>query len=436
MSKKIAVIGGGIAGLACAYQLQESGHTVTLYEKNPHVGGRMSSRSKDGLLFDIGATHLIPLYSRIRHYSKKWDIPFHEMDFVTYGLVRNGTIKPIYQQISRVTRAKLALTYMKVGNTIENTFNLSNAAQFDTTDGYTDMEQRVNKEAADYLADPFTAAYQFHGARKISKAALDAILQSLKREVAQWQLHRTKDGMQALPDAFAAAINDVRKNTPVNSVVADEETGKVHIAASDGTEIYDGVVFASTANATEEMYTNPTDAQATLLHATEYAPTISLAFKVKKDQIPKTSITWVPRVENEFFSGISNEQMKGDDLINNDGDTLLCTWLHADKAAELMDKTDEEVFAITRKAFTEMCPWITDESELRPHDLERWTHSMPVFKKGHIKLVVDFLKNKDGQGAQQVWFCGDYLNSPWTEGALQCGERVAKRVTAHFESAQ
>jgi NADPH-dependent glutamate synthase beta subunit-like oxidoreductase len=39
--KKVAVIGGGPAGMAAAYQLRKIGHGVTVYEKDPELGGMM-----------------------------------------------------------------------------------------------------------------------------------------------------------------------------------------------------------------------------------------------------------------------------------------------------------------------------------------------------------------------------------------------------------
>jgi glutamate synthase (NADPH/NADH) small chain len=39
--KRVAVIGGGPAGLAAAQQLARAGHAVTVFEKNAHVGGLM-----------------------------------------------------------------------------------------------------------------------------------------------------------------------------------------------------------------------------------------------------------------------------------------------------------------------------------------------------------------------------------------------------------
>jgi glutamate synthase (NADPH/NADH) small chain len=37
--KRVAIVGSGPAGLACAQQLARAGHTVTLYEKNDRIGG-------------------------------------------------------------------------------------------------------------------------------------------------------------------------------------------------------------------------------------------------------------------------------------------------------------------------------------------------------------------------------------------------------------
>lgn len=57
MSKKhIAIIGAGTAGLASAIRLQTLGYQVTLFEKNPRVGGRMYRFEKNGFQFDVGPT--------------------------------------------------------------------------------------------------------------------------------------------------------------------------------------------------------------------------------------------------------------------------------------------------------------------------------------------------------------------------------------------
>jgi monoamine oxidase len=54
---RVAVVGAGIAGLHCAYRLQQSGVDVTVYEASTRVGGRMFTAhdvSYDGQLFELG----------------------------------------------------------------------------------------------------------------------------------------------------------------------------------------------------------------------------------------------------------------------------------------------------------------------------------------------------------------------------------------------
>src|SRR5260221_6433780 len=45
--KKVAVVGSGPAGLACAQQLARAGHEVTLFEKNDRIGGLLRYRVPD-----------------------------------------------------------------------------------------------------------------------------------------------------------------------------------------------------------------------------------------------------------------------------------------------------------------------------------------------------------------------------------------------------
>jgi phytoene desaturase len=58
---RVAVVGGGIAGLATAALLAADGHEVDLFEQRDEVGGRAGSRSTDGFRFDTGPSwYLMP----------------------------------------------------------------------------------------------------------------------------------------------------------------------------------------------------------------------------------------------------------------------------------------------------------------------------------------------------------------------------------------
>jgi renalase len=55
--RHFAVIGAGIAGMACARTLAQAGHKVTVFEKSHSAGGRMSTRSTEFGSFDHGAQY-------------------------------------------------------------------------------------------------------------------------------------------------------------------------------------------------------------------------------------------------------------------------------------------------------------------------------------------------------------------------------------------
>jgi oxygen-dependent protoporphyrinogen oxidase len=51
---RVAVVGGGIAGLAAAFYLEEAGHQVTLYEASRHLGGKIHTLDLHGRPVELG----------------------------------------------------------------------------------------------------------------------------------------------------------------------------------------------------------------------------------------------------------------------------------------------------------------------------------------------------------------------------------------------
>lgn len=52
--KETVVLGAGLAGLSCAYELVKAGHKVTVYEKYDFIGGLAATIKKNGFSFDTG----------------------------------------------------------------------------------------------------------------------------------------------------------------------------------------------------------------------------------------------------------------------------------------------------------------------------------------------------------------------------------------------
>jgi squalene-associated FAD-dependent desaturase len=90
--KSVAVVGGGLAGLAAGCALAEAGYKVTLYERRPFIGGRASSYEHPGTgeVVDncqhvlLGCcTNLLDLYRRFGAQDKiQW---FDRLNFIEPG---------------------------------------------------------------------------------------------------------------------------------------------------------------------------------------------------------------------------------------------------------------------------------------------------------------------------------------------------------------
>jgi predicted NAD/FAD-dependent oxidoreductase len=70
---RVAVIGAGMSGLACARSLVEAGYDVTIFEKSRGLGGRIATRrTTEGYAFDHGAQYFTVRDERFRCQVEVW----------------------------------------------------------------------------------------------------------------------------------------------------------------------------------------------------------------------------------------------------------------------------------------------------------------------------------------------------------------------------
>ena len=76
--QRIIVIGAGLAGLSCAYELQQSGYNVLLLEARSRPGGRVRTYRDpfaDGLYAEMGAEYVDSSDEHVRKYAKEFALP-------------------------------------------------------------------------------------------------------------------------------------------------------------------------------------------------------------------------------------------------------------------------------------------------------------------------------------------------------------------------
>lgn len=78
---KIAILGGGLAGLTLGYLLNRKGYDFTILEKNPETSGLLKSVNIEGFTFDVGGSHII--------FSKDREILNFMVSLLGENVVRN-----------------------------------------------------------------------------------------------------------------------------------------------------------------------------------------------------------------------------------------------------------------------------------------------------------------------------------------------------------
>lgn len=115
MSARIVVIGAGLGGLAAACTLAARGHAVTVYEKNPWLGGKACVLSEQGFTFDMGPT-ILTLPSVLRRIfseaGKKLEdyLPMTRLDPQWRSFFSDGTVLDLNENLAAMKQTLQAFT--------------------------------------------------------------------------------------------------------------------------------------------------------------------------------------------------------------------------------------------------------------------------------------------------------------------------------------
>jgi monoamine oxidase len=232
--KKVIVIGAGIAGLSCAYELVKRGHTVTVLEATGRSGGHVRTAHDpfaDGLYADLGAEHFYyPGYTNYWRYLKEFSltaIPYPRRDDMVrflngqrYSeddlhtrkvLDKLGFSKNETDFLGKRPWAELPLLYLQPY--VDRVQNESDpfAGGLGPLDQLS-VAALLKREGASAAALEF-----FGGSGSALQTIWGAAIKKLRgTDLESKKLFRIKGGNQLMTDAFAARLGDrIRLGCPV-----------------------------------------------------------------------------------------------------------------------------------------------------------------------------------------------------------------------------
>lgn len=107
--KHVVILGGGMAGLAAAYELTQLGHTVEILEASHRTGGRVwSHHFSDGTYNELGAMRIPPSHDYTHYYIDKMGLKKNLIPFINstaqgfwdiHNVITRNTASDVQQKI-------------------------------------------------------------------------------------------------------------------------------------------------------------------------------------------------------------------------------------------------------------------------------------------------------------------------------------------------
>jgi len=275
----LAVVGGGIAGLAAAWWATLAGRDVVLLEESERVGGVIQTARLGAYRVERAAStlpstakHVLRLLSSLPQAPATR--PASPSAKLQYLLTRSG-LKPV----PRTPPALLTSSLLSVGAKVRALLELTRAprqgAHAETLYGF--ITRRFGRAVAERFLVPFTSG--IYGAHPRRLGAADAfpslvalerrrggVLKGLRAEASttQREVLLLEGGMEALPLAVVHALGArVRMSAPVRGLAPDREGVTLSLASGESLR------------AREVLLATPAPRQAALLEAS--APRVAEA---------------------------------------------------------------------------------------------------------------------------------------------------------------
>ena len=431
---RIAVIGGGAAGLAAAWKLITSGADVTLFERAAHLGGRARSELLDNCVVDTGAQLFASGFSVLRRIAR--EVGAESLLLRSAGrdaVYRDGRIHPIvYGSVSSmVTSSALpALLKLKLGARYVP-FLMRHARQLDASDplaaggdaldtgSVADWGRKeLGQDFVELLAYPLLGAYYGCAPERMSVALYHALAKAGLDVSVYGVRGGTGALLQSIADAAQSRGADIRTGVEVTSVRAAGAVAKLEYGSA--TTEFDAAIVALPAPLATTLVELPA-AVADWLKRVEFAPAAVLAIVVDRSINADFFGLSLLRAEISELVAICVQARKASGLVPPDRGLLICLGSpqanvslveDGDAAVERMIAAVERVLPGTRKRIT--------RTRLYRHPV-----GYPVFYPGYLKHLRQFPAAALPRG---IALAGDYLVGPTVEGALRSGERAAESV--------
>jgi protoporphyrinogen oxidase len=451
MITMIGVVGGGIAGLAAAYRLQQAGHEVQVFEATETVGGLAAVYETGGDDIERFYHHLSKSEETIVTLAEELGLGERiEWRIGTNGYYIDGTAYPLNTPLEILTYPHLSLY---------DTFRLGLLTLgVDIRNGIPDFDAYNNLEAYEHMTvREFVEKHTTTGVyENFVDPLLDGKYGDRKHDVsAAWFLGRVRfrgerdplrgevlgyfdGGFGVLLDALVEAVGheNIMTNAPVSNLTVDSETNTVSALTVTDT--------AGSNGETETTYPVDATVVATMPHVLEsltgYTCEIEFQGAVCGLMSMDESVldTYWLNIAHDASFGALIEHTNFVDPERYGGDHLMYIAAYVqDQTEDLWQADDDTVREQWLAEIESMFPQFNREN-INNIRISRNPRAAPIYERGYLDLVIPYdIGDTVGDG---IYYAGMASAAQYPErslnGGVVAGYEAADCIIESFDDAE
>src|SRR5215471_3909508 len=452
--KRVAIIGGGIAGLSAAYYLEKARKNGTalewvLFEKADRLGGVIRTEYRDGCILEAGPDSFLSIKPEAAELCRELGLGseiIHSNDFQrkTY-ILKKGKLVPIPDGLQFMVPTRLLpmvstplfsfATKLRIAREILGAGN--NHDQDESVGEF--VRRHFGQEMVDRVAEPMLAGVYGGNANSLSvravlprfvdmerqhgslvRATLKARKQAAKAPP-QPLFTSLRQGMQELVDTVVARLPRFCLRVKQSAVSLRRVNGGWQLTSSDSNENFDAVILAVPAPFAGALLLNVSPEAASMLAKIEYISSAAVLLAYANPKLPPGFGFLVPASERKKMLACTFVHNKFSHRAPQ-GTALLRCFFSSARMPELLVRREEDLKAFAREEVKEI---LGLKAEPRFAVAFRWRYGLPQYETGHLERaarVEEQLRQSPG-----LFLIGNSLHGIGVPDCIRSGRQAADR---------
>lgn len=456
--KRVAIIGGGIAGLSAAFYLERArraGANIgwTLFEKSDRLGGVIKTHLRDGFVLEAGPDSFLTMKPDGAQFCRDLGIGdqlinSNDAERKTYILVK-GRLVPIPDGLEFMVPTRIlpmaATPLFSFSTKLRMANEIFSSPGKNGDESVADFVRRhFGQEMVDRVAEPLLAGVYGGNADSMSvRAVLPRFAEmeresgSLVRASLKARKARAKSaappqplftslrmGVQQMVDAAVAALPESSLRLQQEGVTLRPVSDDWQIDSAGASEKFQAVVMAVPASASPVLLRQVHPGLMEGLGKIQYTSSAAIAMAFNTATLPPGHGFLVPRTEGRKMLACTFVHKKFNHRAP-DGQILLRCFISSSRVPDLNSLTDESLIQSCRSELKEILG-LTGEPLFA--EVFRWNPALPQYEVGHLERVARMKAIIDDM--QGFYLAGNSFDGIGIPDCIRSGRMAAEKILA------